>query len=591
MARHVAQSKAFYGWDLWSEPHIINWAEINYIPHATFCYCPNTLARFRTWLKKKYGGLPQLNTAWYRRFQDWSQVEPPRFDTILSYTDFVDWRVFVTEKIAEDLRVRHEMIKKITPGAVTTSHAGAPSVLGSLAAGEGNPDDYKMYKSVDYYGTSLYPKHSLPPHMAPMRIRMAVDLTRSAGLDRGFYIGELQAGFGVRGDIVSEEVTPQDVVRYMWTSVSRGARGINVYAYYPMNAGYESGGYGLVDLDGALTERSKAAGAAARQIGGNADLLSRAHPKPAQVAIVTNQLTNLIGGEGHLYRRDALSRSLSGYYRMFSERNIAVDFVNAVELTAEQARKYKLIVLPYPLLMLSNEAQALEQYVRDGGHLFTEARAGWVDERGYAQPVIPGFGWEKMTGVRELATAPKPNVKVKWGDWVIPASIFEERFTVLDSTAKVLGTFEDGSPAVYERAAGKGSIILAGTFFGYANASAEALAVQRSNIIVGSEAEKRATTHPLAGMLAQWAGVEEPKLTSDVPLDLRQLEADGGTMLFLMNWEERDATAELAIPAGPVSSRDHHRREPARGGANRGQGAGARRARVPSGLLRSWSEG
>ncbi len=104
VARHAGRSPAFFGWDLWSEPHIINWAEINYIPNATFCYCPYTMARFREWLKQKYGSLPELNKAWYRQFADWKQVEPPRFDTILSYTDYMDWRVFITQKIAADLR-------------------------------------------------------------------------------------------------------------------------------------------------------------------------------------------------------------------------------------------------------------------------------------------------------------------------------------------------------------------------------------------------------------------------------------------------------------------------------------------------------
>ena len=242
VARHAAKSPAFYGWDLWSEPHIINWAEIDYIPNASFCYCPYSMERFRQWLHSKYGGIPELNKAWYRQFQDWKQVEPPRFDTILSYTDFVDWRVFITQKIADDLRARTSTVKQILPDRVATSHASGPSAFGSFAAGEGNPDDYLMFRAVDYYGTSLYPKHSLPPHMSPARVRMAVDLTRSAGGNRGFYIGELQGGFGVRGDVVSQEITPLDVVRYMWTAVSRGARGINIYAFYPMNAGYESGG-------------------------------------------------------------------------------------------------------------------------------------------------------------------------------------------------------------------------------------------------------------------------------------------------------------------------------------------------------------
>jgi beta-galactosidase len=550
VARHAARSRVFYGWDLWSEPHIINWAEINYIPSASFCYCPHTLARFREWLKKKYGGIAELNKAWYRQFQDWKEVEPPRFDTILSYTDYVDWRVFITEKIAGDLRTRSDTVKQILPDRVTTSHAAGPSALGSLAGGDGNPDDYLMYKAVDYYGTSLYPKHSLPPHMSPTRVTMAVDLTRSAGGNRGFYIGELQAGFGVRGDVVSQEITPLDVVRYMWTAVSRGARGINIYAFYPMSSGYESGGYGLIELDGTATERSKTAGEAAKQIDANADLLLRAHPKPAEVAIVVNQLTNLVGGAGHLYNRGAVSRSLSGYYRMFAERNIPVDFVNAVELTPEQLRNYKLVVLPYPILMLSGEAGAIEEYVRAGGHLFTEARAGWVDERGHAQETIPGFGWERMLGVREKSTTPKPELRIRWGSSDIAAAIFEERFTVFDPAAKPLAYFADGSPAAFEHNYGRGSAIIVGSFPGQANETAEATALQRANIVVGNLPSDRAAggKHPLGGFLAEWAGVSSPELKTTAPIDLQQLVADSGRMVFLLNWETRPAKVQLTLP-------------------------------------------
>ena len=551
VARHAAKSPAFYGWDLWSEPHIINWAEINYIPNASFCYCPHSMARFRKWLQKKYGGIPALNQAWYRQFQDWKQVEPPRFDTILSYTDYMDWRVFITQKLADDLRARTSTVKAILPDRVTTSHAAGPSALGSLAGGDGNPDDYLMYKAVDYYGTSLYPKHSLPPHWSPSRTMMAVDLTRSAGGNRGFYIGELQGGFGVRGDVVSQEITPLDVVRYMWTAVSRGARGINIYAFYPMNAGYESGGYGLIDLDGTLSERSKAAGEAARQIAANSDLLLRARPKANEVAIAVNQLTNLIGGAGHLYNRGAVARSLSGYYRIFAERNIPVDFINAVELTAAQAKAYKLIVLPYPILMLANEARALEQYVREGGHLFTEARPGWVDERGYAQEVVPGFGWERMLGVREKSTTPKPELQIRWDGRQVAGAIFEERFTVLDADAKPLAYFEDGSPAAFEHKYGSGSAIVVGTFPGQANETPEALSRQRSNIVVGnmpaSPEARAAGLHPLGGYLAAWAGVSAPELKTSGPIDLQQLVADSGRMVFLINWETAAAKVELSL--------------------------------------------
>jgi uncharacterized repeat protein (TIGR02543 family) len=54
----------------------INEHKITYIPNATFCYCPYSQARFRDWLRGKYGSLGKLNGAWYRQFHDWKQVEP-----------------------------------------------------------------------------------------------------------------------------------------------------------------------------------------------------------------------------------------------------------------------------------------------------------------------------------------------------------------------------------------------------------------------------------------------------------------------------------------------------------------------------------
>ena len=48
----------------------------------------------------KYRTLDALNAAWYRTFTSWDQLEAPRFGTILSYTDFIDWKTFVANKLA-----------------------------------------------------------------------------------------------------------------------------------------------------------------------------------------------------------------------------------------------------------------------------------------------------------------------------------------------------------------------------------------------------------------------------------------------------------------------------------------------------------
>jgi beta-galactosidase len=107
VARHVGGSPASYGWDLWSEPAALNWARVGYKSEPMFCYCPSSMERFRLWLKGKYGTLDQLNEAWHRTFTDWNQVEPPRYGTILTYSDFMDWRVYYGYKLAEDLKLRN----------------------------------------------------------------------------------------------------------------------------------------------------------------------------------------------------------------------------------------------------------------------------------------------------------------------------------------------------------------------------------------------------------------------------------------------------------------------------------------------------
>ncbi|MHB1673403.1 MAG: hypothetical protein ACYCSP_04055 [Acidobacteriaceae bacterium] len=58
-----------------------------------------------------------------------------------------------------------------------------------------------------------------------------------------------------------------------------------MYAWYPMSSGYESGGYGLVNLDGSITDRAKTAGAVARAVERNAVGIDRAHEKLSSPAI------------------------------------------------------------------------------------------------------------------------------------------------------------------------------------------------------------------------------------------------------------------------------------------------------------------
>jgi len=530
VARHAEKSKAFYGWDLWSEPAALNWARVGYKSEPMFCYCPASMERFREWLQKKYGTLEKLNAAWHRTFTDWKQVEPPRYGTILTYTDFMDWRVYYGYKLAEDLKTRNDAVKAIDATHVTTSHAPNPSPLVRTLADPYDPtDDFLMKDSVDYFGTSFYPKLTAVEYNWKLNRRvLAMDLTASMTGGRGFYVGELQSGFGVHGTTIGSEVTASDLELWTWGMVSRGARAINFYAFYPMNAGYESGGYGLIQLDGTLTERSRLAGETAKKIEANVDLLLRVKPKQAEAAIIFSPLVPLLGGYDEENSRNAMHRALAGYHRMFFERNLPVEVLSSRELVGRNLQKYKLIVLPYPLMLTNDETAALKAYVEKGGHLFVEARPGWVNEDGHAEGTVPGFGWAEMFGVRESSINPGKEVRVKWGSEEFTGASFAERFTVLDEKARTVAKFADGTAAAYEHAYGKGSVMLLGTFAGQQNEA------------------KPVGMHPLGGILAKWAGLTEAELKAPPLVELREMESPEGKLVFFFNHGEEKAEVEFA---------------------------------------------
>jgi beta-galactosidase len=530
VARHAAASPAFYGWDLWSEPAALNWARVGYKSEPMFCYCPGSLDRFRQWLKSKYQTLDQLNEAWHRTFTDWSQVQPPRFGTILTYTDFMDWRIYYGYKLAEDLKMRNDAVKAVDPDHVTTSHAPNPSPLVRTLADPYDPtDDFLMKDSVDFFGTSFYPKLTAAEHNWTLERRvLAMDLTKSMTAGRGFYVGELQSGFGVHGTVIGSPVTPSDLELWTWGMVSRGARAINYYAFYPMSAGYESGGYGMIALDGTLTEPSRRAGEIARHIQDNSDLLLLSHPERAEVAIVFSPLTPLLGGYDEEGSRTEMHQSVAGYHRMLFERNLSVDVLSSRELAQDDLQRYKLVIVPYPLMLTGEEARTLKGYVSDGGRLFVEARPGWVDERGHAEPKVPGFGWDEMLGVREKQLIPAREFDVKWGAAQFKGMKFQELFNVEVQSARPLAFLADGTPIAYENHYKRGNAIIFGSFAGQENY------------------QHPVAMHPLAGFLARWANLSEPELHAPGLLEIQQMYApQKGRWVFFLNHADKPASVRF----------------------------------------------
>jgi beta-galactosidase len=550
LSAEANKSWALYGWDVWSEPHVINWAEFPYLENPEFCFCAYTQARFRQWLKAKYQSLSALNSAWYRSFENWDQVQPPRFPTILSYTDYLDWRAFIEDKIAEDLKTRVDAIRSMDAAHPITSHADAPGLFTSPMDGYGEPDDWKMSASADFFGTSLYPKHSESTKpWSDLMLAAGLDFIRSAGhsYQKAFWIGELQAGQGATGMRIAEPVNAHDERYWMWQVIGHGAREIAVYAWYPMSSGFESNGYGLINLDGTLTDRAQAAGRTANIIARHGHEILNSTPAPAQVAILYNQLSYMVGGsQPSLSKlRNAERDSLMGLYNAFYEQNIPVDFVHAEDVIDNHLGQYKILFLPFPVMLSQKVAAGVRRYVEAGGTAVAEARLAWNDARGFASDVIPGAGLAEVFGARESVIKPADKAEIKTeASAALPGlpvhtamagDAFEEELQPL-SGGTILARFADGSPAIVKHGEGKGSAILIGSF--------PALAYYREH----DENIKRFFLS-----LAQAAGVSPELEVSGLgasKVEVRRLFGNGEQLVLVFNHgsSNADITLKMRLP-------------------------------------------
>ncbi len=550
-ARAANRFSNLAGWDLWSEPHIINWASLDYIPNVQFCFCPGTRARFRDWLENKYGNIEALNRAWYRNFSDWTQVDPPRFSTILSYTDFIDWKSFIYEKLVEDMAARYNAIRTIDPNHLITAHAVGASLFQSPHVGAGATDDFLMARPLDYYGVSIYPKHNHPDRAwTTTTLRTVMDFTRSANKEKGgWFVGELQAGLGTISLLVSDPVTADDHRIWIWSAIAKGARGVNIYAYYPMSSGYEAGGYGLINLDGTLTERAIDAGNIARIVDREQALLLSAAPTPAKIGIVYNPLTQMVGG---MQRRDypgAMSGSLIGYYQSFANHNIPVDFIHREHLEQHDLAQYKLIIVPYPIMFTEKAADGIKKFVNDGGYVLAEARMAWNDDRGYASEIIPGMGLHELFGVREnevfmresgielqVTSTSHPAISgLKMGEG-ISGALYQQTFSALpDREIEVLASDEKHNPTMVAARYGKGEVILAGSYLG-----------------LGNFPEPKSNNDQFFVNLLKWAKIDRPFTTSADGRIANQIEVrisdhPKGNILFMMNHSATEESIQLNV--------------------------------------------
>ena len=136
LAQRYGKHPALGGW------HISN-------EYGGACYCPLCKEAFRNYLKKRYGTLDALNSAWWSRFwshtyTDWSQIEPGLYcvDGLL-----LDWFRF------HSLQVRDFILHESAP---LRQYSDAPLTINMMGVWPG-VDYWRLAEVCDFIADDNYP--------------------------------------------------------------------------------------------------------------------------------------------------------------------------------------------------------------------------------------------------------------------------------------------------------------------------------------------------------------------------------------------------------------------------------------------------
>lgn len=472
-AKHFRDKSNLLGWDCWNE---LRW---NVQSDGLVCFCPHTLESFRGWLEEKYTSLENLNKEWKRRYCTWEDVFPGKFPG-RPYTEMMEFQSFLRWRAARHVAFRYKIIKEEDPDHIISAHGPQPSFLmggdkENHAMNRGN--DFDLAAELDGYGCSHFPFW--------FKIRdedfgVRLEATRSAANGKVVWVSELQGGSARQGFDVFPAVKGKPQQRWVWNGIGRGAKATIFWCWRDEVFGRESSGFGLAGRDGFANERLEYMKRTGDLLKKHDSLFENYSPTKASVAVWFDPHTYSLE-----WAQDAnanrIQESLSGYVSALERINVSYDFVDSS--LSNGLLGYKMLIMPWPLVVPENISDKIEEFVRNGGMLLVESEACAYTETGFYN--YPGkdrklpwnLGFEEVGRI----ASNRESFSLNWDDSTYDLFVNEEYFPSSEEESdkknnyitpikiregfegiKVLSKDEDGNILAIQSRIGQGNVIALG---------------------------------------------------------------------------------------------------------------------------------
>lgn len=461
LAKRYAKHPALLMWQIDNEP---NFPPLDLTENKDYCHCKATNDAFVEWAKQKYKTIKNLNDSWGTNFwtgtfSDFLEITTPKVGMWEAGNPhiYLDWQRFKSDTLSKWLVNLKKIIKKFDK----THKIGTNSFTGLINR---VADHNKIAKDMDWFGWDIYPKGT---DNTLESLSLISDFWKSICRKHKaeFIVSELQGGANVRwGNPV--HVGGNDIKEWVRLIAKKGPSIILFHNFRPNLFGSETGGFGILGPDGNETERSLALKEAINEAKDTS--LNYSQKKTEEtIAIYYSRSSDIetfqeegvlrpcppswFSGRGDLGLFFS-NNSLAGAYKIPYKNNLAVNFIFEDELALD-IPTYKALLLVNPYILSQKELNSIIEYIKNGGKVFCESRLGLKDENGklYQNPLV-----EKILPVKHLYT------EIIEGDTslsTLSSKVFGFRDVFDPKTAKVIETFSDSKPAVFEIEIGKGKLV------------------------------------------------------------------------------------------------------------------------------------
>ena len=464
LARHYANDKRIWGWQLDNEPS----------HYGQYDYSAAAQSGYQRWLKEKYVTIDSLNKVWGTafwsiRYDNFEQIRIPNQKELIAQPNphaVLDFRRFSADEVTDFMGMQYKILRRHIPAGqwITTNlmpdHAPVdPTRMTNL--------DFVTYTKYLVAGYDMGIGEQGFRMGSPTSIAFANDLFRPVSGVTG--VMELQPG-QVNWGRFNPQTYPGVVRMWIWHAFAGGNKFVCNYRFRQPLTGGEQYHYGIIGPDGVNPSSS-----GLEYIKVNSEmrqLRKEFDPKAEMPAAYRSRLTAVLYSPDNRWETDNQPQTFQWNYwnHLMRYYGALKQFGCPVEVITENKdfSKYPVLIAPSYELLDAKLVERWKQYVEQGGHLVLSSRTGQKDRNGkifetkwtaVLESLLGGTVsfYDQLPDSR-TGTVSMDKETFNWNNW---ADILSPSASA-DTWATYTNQFYAGRPAVIHRRLGKGSVTFVG---------------------------------------------------------------------------------------------------------------------------------